>query len=222
MSQGVGVWKKILKERDLIFQNSNLEISRKKYGAIADVVSSVDNRVTWELDINRVLNEDELKVMNQLMQVVGIAPMLLESDDVFKCSLANDNVFSAKACYKVLINEGETCPVSNLIWNKEVPSKVSFMVWAGCRNSLPTVDVLRRRGISLCYGRGDMAIIEVKGYGTDYLLQYGGYYGLKEMAGCLMMKIMRFGISLLALRKLFFSGAQRIMCFMDAHLKTLS
>ncbi|OVA07496.1 hypothetical protein BVC80_8509g5 [Macleaya cordata] len=153
MSQGVGVWKKILKERDLIFQNSNLEvhdgksvyfwwdlwcgpsrlkdrfpsiykISRKKYGAIADVVSSVDNRVTWELDINRVLNEDELRVMNQLMQVVGMAPMLLESDDVFNCSLANDNVFSAKACYKVLINEGETCPVSNLIWNKEVPSKM--------------------------------------------------------------------------------------------------
>lgn len=55
--------------------------------------------------------------------------------------------YSVKECYMVLLLENN--PQSNVywskVWHKEVPSKVSCLVWRTLHNRLPTKDNLVRR-----------------------------------------------------------------------------
>ncbi|XP_026428475.1 uncharacterized protein LOC113324369 [Papaver somniferum] len=57
--------------------------------------------------------------------------------------------FSTKACYDALVGPMEVCIYSKFLWKNDIPSKVSFMLWADLNNSLPTRDMLRHKSVEI-------------------------------------------------------------------------
>ncbi|XP_026438581.1 uncharacterized protein LOC113337116 [Papaver somniferum] len=53
---------------------------------------------------------------------------------------------------EALVEEGRSIPIkfpSDYIWNKNIPPKISFLVWAAAIRVVPTLSVLARRGIEI-------------------------------------------------------------------------
>ncbi|XP_026429325.1 uncharacterized protein LOC113325342 [Papaver somniferum] len=70
---------------------------------------------------------------------------MVDEDDYFKLM----DSFSSKFCYAVLEEHAEDCGFEKFLWKSQVPSKVSFILWAIFHNSLPTRDVLTHRRVQI-------------------------------------------------------------------------
>ncbi|OVA14801.1 Reverse transcriptase zinc-binding domain [Macleaya cordata] len=52
-------------------------------------------------------------------------------------------------CYEALNDVGGSDFPVQLIWKKQIPTKVSFMIWSALNMAIPTTDNLKRRGFQL-------------------------------------------------------------------------
>ncbi|OUZ99144.1 Reverse transcriptase zinc-binding domain [Macleaya cordata] len=107
-----------------------------------------------DFSFSRVVNDDERRSLIQLVHMLDQVPPLNVEDDEIHCKFALANRFSAKECYNISMREVGDIWDEKLLWRKEIPSKISFMVWCALRNAMPTIDNLIRRGmtwVNKCY-----------------------------------------------------------------------
>lgn len=78
---------------------------------------------------------------NELGPVHG----LVEDDD--SVEVLGD--FTVKKCYEQLVHDDSNCDFSKFLWNKGIPPKVSCIFWVTFHNSLPTLSILRHRGMEI-------------------------------------------------------------------------
>ncbi|XP_026398504.1 uncharacterized protein LOC113294330 [Papaver somniferum] len=57
--------------------------------------------------------------------------------------------FSVKKCYELQVQDDPVGDFNKFLWKKRVPPKVSFMLWDYFHDSLPTLTMLRHRGMDL-------------------------------------------------------------------------
>ncbi|OVA01323.1 Reverse transcriptase zinc-binding domain [Macleaya cordata] len=177
---GTGLWRHILKHKDIIANSSEIKIksrtdilfwydkwigdtplkvkfpqlfklSRHKLASIDEVITEGNG---LDFKFSRTVNNEERRSLIQLVQLLDQAPPLSTSQDKISCKFVKGNYFSAKECYLNLTAGESVLWEDKLIWRKEIPSKVSFMVWCAARNAIPMSDNLIRRGMVLvncCY-----------------------------------------------------------------------
>ncbi|OVA04249.1 Reverse transcriptase zinc-binding domain [Macleaya cordata] len=126
------------------------KISRYKRASIADNITKVNATKVWNVSFKREVNEEELRRVLALLLFIRDPPNLVEgAKDNRNCLFGKGNEFSVKQYYDFLNREEPASFPVKLIWRKEIPSKVSIMVWAAMYNAIPTIDVLRRRGFQI-------------------------------------------------------------------------
>lgn len=117
------------------------KVCRNKQATIAEMI--IDGR--WEGNFKRSLNQNERMEWDLLKRDLGNPHILLEAEE----EVMFEENFSPKTCYSALKTSVEECSYKNRIWLKEVPNKVSFLLWAALNNSIPTRTMLLQRGMQL-------------------------------------------------------------------------
>lgn len=131
-----------------IAQNRNMYV-REVYIGIGE------DRV-WNVQLNRNLNDWEIKDYQQLMRIVSQANMG-NTPDCKKWTLGKDGIFAVKSYYRQLTLEMGV-PVLDFpfkqVWKTKAPPRMTFFTWKACKGSILTINMLMRRGrcmVNRCY-----------------------------------------------------------------------
>ncbi|XP_026410545.1 uncharacterized protein LOC113305757 [Papaver somniferum] len=57
--------------------------------------------------------------------------------------------FSVKKCYELLVQDDTRWDFNRFLWKQGIPPKVSFMLWATFHDSLPTLSMLKHKGLDI-------------------------------------------------------------------------
>ncbi|XP_026400012.1 uncharacterized protein LOC113295894 [Papaver somniferum] len=55
--------------------------------------------------------------------------------------------FTVKKCYEFQLDEAEDCDFVRFLWKKNIPHKVSFMLWGNFHDSLPSYSMSKHRNV---------------------------------------------------------------------------
>ncbi|XP_026416157.1 uncharacterized protein LOC113311544 [Papaver somniferum] len=83
--------------------------------------------------------------MRFIKKGLGQVPEVTNEEDELK--ILED--FSTKSCYDALVGDLEQCNFQKFVWKNNIPHKVSFLLWEGFQNVIPTRLMLRHRGIQV-------------------------------------------------------------------------
>lgn len=64
-------------------------------------------------------------------------------------TLSKDGEFSVRSCLSLSEEEAICADTWKRLWSLKVPSNVLFFLWIACRDWLPTIDNLQKRGMYL-------------------------------------------------------------------------
>ncbi|XP_026453969.1 uncharacterized protein LOC113355345 [Papaver somniferum] len=70
--------------------------------------------------------------------------------------------FSVKKIYEMQLEDAEILTFQKFLWKKQVPTKVSFLLWAYMHNSTPTLTMLSHRGVEVASDRCHFCQTEVE------------------------------------------------------------
>ncbi|XP_026451761.1 uncharacterized protein LOC113352106 [Papaver somniferum] len=93
----------------------------------------------------RKLSTQEQLQWDSLCNELGPVPDFSEEAD----ELLMEGDFSVHECYNMQLEDRSECSFEIFLWNKNIPSKVSFMLWTNFHNSLPTLTMLSHRGVNV-------------------------------------------------------------------------
>ncbi|RZC72097.1 hypothetical protein C5167_035319 [Papaver somniferum] len=106
----------------------------------------------WNIDPCRRLKDQEIQEVMEFSRILDNQGILAESDKR-KWTSNSQGTFSVSSCYTWLMHDqGRTTPTkfpSDYIWNKTIPTKVSFLVWATAHRVVPTLSMLSRRRMAV-------------------------------------------------------------------------
>ncbi|OVA07320.1 Reverse transcriptase zinc-binding domain [Macleaya cordata] len=122
------------------------KLSRHKDATIAKIMTEFTG-----LDFNfcRNLQRDEVRSLIQLVEELDSINLNREEDDLMEWNVAGEKKFTLKSCYDALSQDGNDNLDTDVIWRKNIPSKVAFWIWTATQNAIPTLDVLNNRGIPI-------------------------------------------------------------------------
>lgn len=89
--------------------------------------------------------------MTLLMGIVDNIHLRSEVEDSLCWTFINTGTFTVQSHKKKIGEQGVPSPVWRLVWKMKIPSNVFFFsfLWTACRERLPTIDLLQRRGMHL-------------------------------------------------------------------------
>ncbi|XP_026420634.1 uncharacterized protein LOC113316701 [Papaver somniferum] len=136
-------------------------ITSSKGGTVAQVRTTVDGEVWWDLGINRRVQDHMVREISSLLNLLdGFVPEDGNESD-YRVWLGNksNGTFTVKSCYLWLISD---CPSPERfihpkkIWSKHWPTIVSFFMWVAGLEKISTQDMMCRRGwykewVNHCY-----------------------------------------------------------------------
>ncbi|OVA09441.1 Reverse transcriptase zinc-binding domain [Macleaya cordata] len=115
-----------------------------------------DENRAWDFGFSRTIRNGELPMLAEFIQIIGDPPNMEEAiqEDRREWKPDNKEIFTANSCYQTIMEggiQGNTTDFPyKLVWCKDIPTKVSFFTWVAALNSIPTLDMLQRRGHPLC------------------------------------------------------------------------
>ncbi|CAJ2628180.1 unnamed protein product [Trifolium pratense] len=121
---------------------------------VADRLLSGREGLIWRWEWSDALTqpeEQELSSLKELLMTVSLNP---SSVDRWRWIVGQAGLFSVKSCYDFLAQNGSTETINSrlleaiqMMWNNNVPSKVSVFGWRLLLEKLPTRDALASKGI---------------------------------------------------------------------------
>ncbi|XP_026420572.1 uncharacterized protein LOC113316626 [Papaver somniferum] len=111
------------------------------------------NGSSWNIDPCRRLNDLEIQEVMKFSRLLDNQGELNADDDKREGRSNPKGTFSVSSCYAwIMHNHGQFTPLnfpSKYIWNKTIPPKFSFLVWAAANGVVPTLSMLSRRGMTV-------------------------------------------------------------------------
>ncbi|XP_026438254.1 uncharacterized protein LOC113336795 [Papaver somniferum] len=133
------------------------KISRKKEATVEDIYIDDGAGPSWNIDPCRRLKDQEIQDVTEFSRLLDDRRAPVATDDKREWTYSPKGMFSVSSCYAWLMHDqGHITPPkfpSKYIWNKTIPPKVSFLVWAAANRVVPTLSMLSRRGmivVNLC------------------------------------------------------------------------
>ncbi|CAJ2652624.1 unnamed protein product [Trifolium pratense] len=121
---------------------------------VADRLLSGREGLNWRWEWSDALTlseEQELSSLKELLMNVSLNPLCA---DRWRWIVGQAGLFSVKSCYDFLAQNGSTETINSrlleaiqMMWNNNVPSKVSVFGWRLLLEKLPTRDALASKGI---------------------------------------------------------------------------
>ncbi|XP_026383886.1 uncharacterized protein LOC113279410 [Papaver somniferum] len=139
------LWRKVVQEKlknnmenkfPAVFKGCSM-----KNASIADMVG--DGRLYC--NFKRKIFLQEQVEWDLLCNEMGPVHGLVEEED--NVEIMGD--FTVKKCYEKMVKDDTICDFNKFLWKNGIPPKVSFMFWATFHNSLPTLSMLRYRGMDI-------------------------------------------------------------------------
>ncbi|XP_026378147.1 uncharacterized protein LOC113272539 [Papaver somniferum] len=132
---------KALKEKWIWRYPAVFKVCSMKNASITDMVE--DGRLYC--NFRRRLFMQERMEWDLLCNELGPVHGLVEEED----SVEIMSEFTVKKCYEQLVQDDTTCDFNKFLWKQGIPPKVSFICWATFHDSLPTLSMLRHRGMDI-------------------------------------------------------------------------
>lgn len=129
------------------------KVSKKKEATVEDMYHENGNGPCWKIDPCRRLKDQEIQEVMEFSRLLDDQGELVADDDIREWRSNPKGTFSVSSCYAWLMHDrGKIIPPkfpSKYIWNKTIPPKISFLVWAAANRADPTLSMLSRRGMTL-------------------------------------------------------------------------
>lgn len=90
----------------------------------------------------RSMSDVEQVEWNLLCNEFGPVPEFVDEED----GISYEGDFTVKRCYERQLETDGEHRFQKYLWKKQVPSKVSFLLWAYMHDSVPTLTMLQHRG----------------------------------------------------------------------------
>lgn len=72
-----------------------------------------------------------------------------DENDSWRWTLSKNGAFTVISCSLLFGDRGEPAFIWKCLWRLKIPSKVLFFEWMACKEQLPMIDLLRKRGMIL-------------------------------------------------------------------------
>ncbi|XP_026430550.1 uncharacterized protein LOC113327589 [Papaver somniferum] len=118
---------------------------KNKNASIAEMV--VNGRL--QCNTRRTMTGVEQLEWDSLCNELGLVPDFAEEMD----EISFEGDFSVKKIYEMQLEEAGAYSFQKFLWKKQVLAKVSFLLWAYMHNSIPTLPMLRHRGVEVASDR---------------------------------------------------------------------
>ncbi|XP_026441100.1 uncharacterized protein LOC113340095 [Papaver somniferum] len=129
------------------------KVSRRKEASVKDMNNNSGNGQCWNIDPCRRLKDQEIQEVVEFSRILESQGELAADDDKREWTSNPKGTFSVSSCYAWLMHDqGQVIPPkfpSDYIWNKTIPPKISFLVWAAANRVVPTLSLLSRRGMTV-------------------------------------------------------------------------
>ncbi|XP_026384301.1 uncharacterized protein LOC113279867 [Papaver somniferum] len=89
-----------------------------------------------------------------------LGPVTVFDDDMDEITYEGE--FSVKKIYEKQMVDAEILRFQKFLWKKQVPTKVSFLLWAYMHNFIPTLSMLRHRGVEIALDKCHFCQTEVE------------------------------------------------------------
>ncbi|XP_026383684.1 uncharacterized protein LOC113279200 [Papaver somniferum] len=126
------LWTGILKSKPIV------QLSRNKHATVGEMMEFTEGNQAWNLNFSRVLKNDEVDMVANLLQLISNPHIAENGDDTI--IWIPGNAFSVRSCYLALQDDGFLRFPYKSIWNPIIPMKVIFFAWYFCYNAAPTLD----------------------------------------------------------------------------------
>lgn len=139
-------------------------VSRKKNNVVSQFYfRDQEGNSNWNLDLRRRLSDVEIAEAGDLSHKLQNVT-LNEDEDRRNWKWTADGAFTVRSCYLSLLPPSFFVDFPHkIVWNNNVPTKISFFTWLVHHNSLLTQDNLERKGRTLvnrcCMCKKELEII---------------------------------------------------------------
>ncbi|XP_026408982.1 uncharacterized protein LOC113304133 [Papaver somniferum] len=124
-------WKKIL-------YPATYKVCKDKNASISEMICN--GRL--HCNTKRSMSDVEQVEWNLLCNELGPVPEFVDEED----GISYEDAFTVKRCYERQLETDGEHRFQKYLWKKQVPSKVSFLLWAYMHDSVPTLTMLQHRG----------------------------------------------------------------------------
>ncbi|OVA16572.1 Reverse transcriptase zinc-binding domain [Macleaya cordata] len=108
---------------------SLFRVSRKKNESVCDFLTiDEEGRLEWDLDLPRRLGDTEATEFTELQMLLS-SYVLNEGEDGRSWRWEKNGSFTVRSCYDAIHTGGSDSFSHANIWNKTVPTKISFFIW---------------------------------------------------------------------------------------------
>ncbi|XP_026450737.1 uncharacterized protein LOC113350844 [Papaver somniferum] len=111
---------------------------------IASIADMIQNGRLY-IKIKRNLSQQEQLKWNLLCNELGPIPDFVEEEDTVYVM----DEYNVEKGYEIQLHDNTVFKFEKNLWRKDIPPKVSFMLWTNFHNSLPSLSMLSHRGVDI-------------------------------------------------------------------------